>query len=131
VRRKGMDMNPTDLSYTREHEWIRLAGDVVRFGITDYAQDALGDIVFVNLPQPGDVLVAGDPCGEVESTKSVSDIYAPVSGTVTAVNDDLEDDPGRLNSDPFGSGWLVDLVISGSVEGLLPVEEYNSFISDL
>ena len=102
-------MNPHDLKYTTEHEWVRTEGTIVRFGITDFAQDALGDIVFVSLPEVGEQISAGEPCGEVESTKSVSDVFAPVSGTVTARNEALDDEPGAVNSDPYGSGWLVEV----------------------
>ncbi|RBY84710.1 glycine cleavage system protein GcvH [Blastococcus sp. TF02A-26] len=105
---------PDDRRYTDQHEWTLVqAGDegatVVRVGITDHAQDALGDIVFVQLPDVGAELAAGDPMGEVESTKSVSDVYAPVAGTVVAVNDALADTPETVNADPYGAGWLVDI----------------------
>lgn len=101
-------MIPEDLHYTAEHEWVRVddPGTIV-FGITDFAQDALGDIVFVSLPAEGDHVTAGAACGEVESTKSVSDVYAPVSGTVVARNDALDAAPETVNADPYGSGWLV------------------------
>lgn len=103
-------MIPDDLRYTSEHEWVRItsSGTVV-FGITDYAQDALGDIVFVDLPDPDATLDAGSTCGEVESTKSVSDIYAPISGVVIARNDALSDTPEVINSDPYGDGWLLEV----------------------
>lgn len=103
-------MIPDDLRYTSEHEWVRVtdSGTVV-FGITDYAQDALGDIVFVELPAPDTDLTAGNTCGEVESTKSVSDIYAPITGVVVARNDDLTDNPEVINGDPYGKGWLVEV----------------------
>jgi glycine cleavage system H protein len=101
---------PEELRYTSQHEWVRPGGgSSVRVGITDYAQDALGDIVYVQLPEPGTVVQAGESLGEVESTKSVSDIYAPVAGTVTARNDRLGDDPELINSDPYGDGWLVEI----------------------
>jgi glycine cleavage system H protein len=101
---------PADLRYTAEHEWVCVTDDGrVRFGITDHAQDALGDIVYVTLPALGASVTAGEPCGEVESTKSVSDIYAPLSGTVVARNDAVETSPETINSDPYGSGWLVEL----------------------
>jgi glycine cleavage system H protein len=100
---------PSDLHYTPEHEWVRDGEDVVRVGITAYAQEALGDIVFVNLPQVGTDVGAGEPLGEVESTKSVNDIYAPVAGTVTAVNESLDEQPDLINSDPYGQGWLVEI----------------------
>ncbi|MGJ7442686.1 glycine cleavage system protein GcvH [Aquipuribacter sp. MA13-6] len=101
---------PEGLRYTSEHEWLRTGEDgVVRVGITDYAQDALGDIVFVELPAPGTVVAAGQACGEVESTKSVSELFAPVSGTVTARNDSLEAAPETVNGDPYGEGWMFEL----------------------
>jgi glycine cleavage system H protein len=97
---------PEDLLYTSDHEWARLEDGKIRIGITDYAQDALGDVVFVGLPEPGTKLAAGQSLSEVESTKSVSDIYAPVAGTVVEVNSELTDAPQRLNEDPYGEGWL-------------------------
>jgi glycine cleavage system H protein len=110
---------PDDRRYTDQHEWALVqgtdaAGTVVRIGITDHAQDALGDIVFVQLPAVGDEVAPGTPIGEVESTKSVSDVYPPVAGTVTAVNDALTDAPETINSDPYGAGWLVDITVGGS-----------------
>jgi glycine cleavage system H protein len=125
---------PTDLKYTAEHEWVRVIDDsTIRFGITDYAQDALGDIVFVSLPSVGDNLVAGATCGEVESTKSVSDVYAPVSGEVVARNDGVETAPDSLNSDPYGNGWIADVCVSGSAteiaEGLLDAAGYQAITS--
>lgn len=103
-------MYPEDLQYTAEHEWVRPAGaEVVRVGITAYAQDALGDVVYVSLPEPGSEVTAGQPVGEVESTKSVSDVYAPVTGTVVARNGQLEDQPDLVNSDPYGEGWMVEI----------------------
>jgi glycine cleavage system H protein len=103
---------PADLHYTSEHEWVKVINDTtIRFGITDYAQDALGDIVFVSLPAAGSNLTAGSTCGEIESTKSVSDIYAPVTGIVAARNDAIETAPETLNSDPYGSGWIADVTV--------------------
>ncbi|HSA51985.1 MAG TPA: glycine cleavage system protein GcvH [Yinghuangia sp.] len=105
-------MYPEDLTYTAEHEWVRSLGDedgTLRIGITEYAQDALGDIVYVTLPQNGATVTAGEPCGELESTKSVSDVYAPVSGVVVAVNDVLETAPDLVNSDPYGDGWMFEV----------------------
>ena len=120
-------MIPEDLRYTAEHEWIR-AGDgaSVRVGITHYAQDALGDVVFVSLPEVGSSVTAGEACGEVESTKSVSEIYAPVSGEVTARNDTLENQPELINSDPYGEGWLIEIATTdpGAVDGLLDAKAY-------
>ena len=103
---------PDDLGYTAEHEWVRLTDGVARVGITGYAQDALGDVVFVTLPDVGSGVTAGETCGEVESTKSVSDLYAPVAGTVTARNEALESTPELINSDPYGEGWIVEIELA-------------------
>ena len=121
-------MNPDDLHYTREHEWIRTTGETLRVGVTDFAQEALGDIVFVTLPEVGAQIAAGEPCGEVESTKSVSDIYAPVSGTVVARNESLDATPELVNSDPYGEGWMMDIRPDdpASVEGLLDASGYEA-----
>ena len=121
-------MIPEDLKYTAEHEWVRPAdGGRVRVGITDYAQDALGDVVFVSLPEVGAAVTAGQACGEVESTKSVSEIYAPVSGEVTARNDALESRPDLVNQDPYGEGWLVEIAVAGGgdAERLLDAGAYG------
>ncbi len=115
-------MYPEELKYTAEHEWVRAAGDAVRVGITSYAQDALGDIVFVTLPAVGTELAAGSPVGEVESTKSVSDVYAPFAGTVTAVNEALDSSPELVNSDPYGEGWMFELRPSDGVEAALSAD---------
>ncbi len=106
-------MYPADLSYTAEHEWIRNPGETagsVRVGITHFAQDALGDIVYVSLPEVGDTVIAGATCGELESTKSVSDVYAPVSGEVVARNESLDAMPELVNTDPYGAGWLFEVL---------------------
>jgi glycine cleavage system H protein len=109
---------PPDLHYTPEHEWVRTTGaDTVRVGITDFAQSALGDVVFVQLPDLDSEVAAGDSFGEVESTKSVSDLYAPLSAKVIAVNGDLESSPDLVNSDPYGAGWLLDLQVSPGEDG--------------
>lgn len=123
---------PEDLRYTSDHEWIRLEGDRVRIGITDYAQDALGDVVFVQLPEPGSKVESGGSFSEVESTKSVSDIYAPVAGTVVEVNAELADAPQRLNEDPYGEGWicLIEPSDPSAFEGLLDAAAYSALISD-
>lgn len=127
---------PADLQYTAEHEWIRRTGeDTVRVGITDYAQSALGDVVFVQLPDVGAELSAGDTFGEVESTKSVSDLYAPVAAKVIAVNGDLEASPDLVNSDPYGAGWLLDLqasaeVLNDSLGALLDPEAYRGTLTE-
>ena len=126
-------MYPEDLKYTVEHEWVQVISDVtVRFGITDYAQDALGDIVYVSLPETGASIEAGQTCGEVESTKSVSDLYAPVSGEVTAVNGSLDATPELVNSDPYGEGWLVRIRLAdpSEVDQLLDVDAYRQQLAD-
>ena len=118
---------PSDLRYTKDHEWVRVTGSMVRVGITDYAQDALGDVVFVQLPDVGSVFSAQQGLGEIESTKSVSDVYAPVAGKVVAVNDSLVDHPELLNSDPYGEGWICEIEYSQLDESLLiSAEEYSS-----
>jgi glycine cleavage system H protein len=126
---------PEDLKYTTEHEWVRPAEGAeqpVRVGITDYAQDALGDIVFVTLPEVGSTVTAGQPCGEVESTKSVSDVYAPLTGTVVARNEALESTPELVNSDPYGEGWMFEIQPAEpeAVAGLLDVEAYRGGLDD-
>jgi glycine cleavage system H protein len=103
---------PDDLRYSSDHEWVRVDGGRVRVGITDYAQDALGDIVYVELPTVGSEVTAGGPLGEVESTKSVSEIYAPLAGTVTAVNEALSGGPEKINEDPYGEGWICELELA-------------------
>ncbi|HCT81489.1 MAG TPA: glycine cleavage system protein GcvH [Micromonosporaceae bacterium] len=117
---------PEDLRYTAEHEWVRVEGDKVRVGITDFAQDALGDIVYVQLPAVGAKVSAGDSFGEVESTKSVSEIYAPISGEVTARNEGAEASPEVINTDPYEDGWLVEIQIGdpAEVEALLDAAAY-------
>jgi glycine cleavage system H protein len=121
---------PDDLKYTAEHEWIRTPGESegsVRIGITHYAQDALGDIVYVSLPEVGDSISAGEACGELESTKSVSDVYAPVSGEVVGRNTNLEATPELVNNDPYGDGWLFEVVPSdaGAVDALMDSATYQ------
>jgi glycine cleavage system H protein len=119
---------PDDRRYSTDHEWAKADGLRVRVGITDYAQDALGDIVFVDLPAVGTEVVAGGVLGEVESTKSVSEIYAPVAGTVVAVNGELTDAPERLNADPYGEGWICEIETSGegALDDLLDAAGYRS-----
>jgi glycine cleavage system H protein len=119
---------PEDLKYTAEHEWVKADGEApVRVGITDFAQDALGDIVYVQLPEVGSKVRAGDACGELESTKSVSDLFAPVNGTVTAVNEALADQPDLVNTDPYGEGWLLDIDVEDAEEvaALMDAETYQ------
>jgi glycine cleavage system H protein len=132
-------VTPEDLKYTAEHEWARPSsepagessgGTVVRVGITDFAQEALGDIVFVSLPAAGTTVKAGEPLGEVESTKSVSDIYAPVAGTVTARNEALDSQPQLVNADPYGDGWLVEIEVADAtaLDSLLDAAAYQAVI---
>ena len=128
---------PADLHYTAEHEWVRRSGeDTVRIGITDFAQSALGDVVFVQLPDVGSEVTAGESFGEVESTKSVSDLYAPVSGKILAVNGDLEGSPQLVNSDPYGAGWLLDVQVSdvaaleSAIAELLDAEAYRGTLTE-
>jgi glycine cleavage system H protein len=119
---------PSDLRYTAEHEWVRsVEGGTIRIGITSFAQDSLGDVVYVSLPAVGDSVAVGDACGEVESTKSVSDLYAPLAGEVTAVNEALDASPELVNSDPYGEGWMYELrpTDAAAVAGLLDVEGYQ------
>ena len=118
---------PDELRYSTDHEWARPVGGQVRVGITDYAQDALGDVVFVDLPEVGKAVAAGDALGEVESTKSVSEIYAPVAGRVVAVNEALADAPEKLNQDPYGDGWLCEIEVAGpdALGGLLDADGYR------
>jgi glycine cleavage system H protein len=123
---------PADLRYTSDHEWVRVGDDgVVRIGITSFAQDALGDVVYVSLPAVGDTVTPGDSCGEVESTKSVSDVYAPLAGEVTATNAALDSSPELINSDPYGEGWMFELRLAddSALEGLMDVATYTASLS--
>ncbi len=115
---------PEDLKYTKEHEWVSAAGNIYTMGITDFAQGALGDIVYVQLPKVGETLTAGKVCGEIESTKSVSEIFAAVSGTVTEINQGLSQTPEIVNSDPYGAGWLVKVEINAEPTDLLDAAGY-------
>jgi glycine cleavage system H protein len=121
---------PTDLRYSADHEWAKVEGENVRVGITDYAQDALGDVVFVDLPQVGAKVEQGQSCAEVESTKSVSEIYAPLSGVIAEVNADLVDNPQRLNEDPYADGWMfvIEPADRAQVDELLDAEGYRALI---
>ena len=123
---------PDDLRYTSDHEWARQEDGKIRMGITDYAQDALGDVVFVQLPDVGAIFEADHPLSEVESTKSVSDVYAPVRGAVVEVNTDLADNPGRLNDDPYGTGWIcvMEPDDAGAYETLLDAAAYRALITE-
>jgi len=122
---------PANLKYTKDHEWVRIDGDIATFGISDHAQEALGDIVFVELPEIGRELEAGEAYAVVESVKAVSDVYAPVAGEVIEVNDELEGEPEKVNTDAFGAGWIAKVKISGdgSVE-LMSDDEYNTFLEE-
>jgi len=123
---------PDDLRYTSDHEWAKLENGRIRIGITDYAQDALGDVVFVQLPEPGSRVDAGASFSEVESTKSVSDIYAPVAGVVVEVNTELADAPQKLNEDPYGEGWIcvIDPADGATFDGLMDAAAYQQLIAD-
>jgi glycine cleavage system H protein len=123
-------MSPADRRYTREHEWARLEGDVVTIGITDFAQQQLGDVVFVELPKVGARLTATRPFGVVESVKAASDLFSPISGEVTAINSDLESAPEAVNQDPFGAGWIIQASASDlqELEALLSSEQYDRFV---
>lgn len=120
-----MSAIPDNLQYTKEHEWVSATGNTFRMGITDYAQGALGDIVYVQLPKIGESVVADKVCGEVESTKSVSEIFAPVSGKVVAINDALNNAPETINSDPYGAGWLAEIEVAALPVGLLSADDYR------
>lgn len=120
---------PAELKYSKSHEWIKMEGDTAIIGISDFAQDALGDVVFINLPEEGDTVTAGESLGDVESVKAVSDIICPVSGTVVAVNEDVSDSPESLNSDPYGS-WLVKVEGITETEELLDAAAYEAFCAE-
>ncbi len=125
---------PAELRYTAEHEWVSIEGSSATIGITDFAAKALGDVVYVSLPARGAAVTAEEPCGEVESTKSVSDLYSPVDGEVTETNGDLDDDPGLVNSDPYGAGWMFRVQLAGdsgeALLGLLSPAEYEELTKD-
>ncbi len=121
---------PGDLQYTKSHEWVRTEGDTATIGITDHAQDELGDVVFVELPDEGDTFAAGDSFGTVESVKAVSDLYTPVGGEVVEVNSALGDAPEKINEDPYGEGWIVKLRTSGDEGDLLSAEEYEKVLEE-
>lgn len=123
---------PEDLRYSTDHEWVRQEGSRLRIGVTDYAQDSLGDVVFVQIPELGAVLDAGGSFSEVESTKSVSDIYAPVAGTIVEVNPELESHPELINSDPYGEGWIcvIEPMDSAAASGLLDADAYRALTGD-
>jgi len=120
-----MSSTPENLQYTKEHEWVSLEGNIYTMGITDYAQAALGDIVYVQLPKIGESVTAGKVCGEVESTKSVSEIFSPVTGVIKSINDALSQNPELVNSDPYSSGWLATIEVSEAPSDLLSAAEYQ------
>ena len=121
---------PEELQYTRSHEWVRTEGDTTTIGITDHAQDELGDVVFVELPEVGATFDVGDSFGTVESVKAVSDLYIPVGGEVTEVNEALNDQPEKINEDPYGEGWMVKLRVSDEGSGLLSASDYEQFVEE-
>ncbi len=125
-------MYPKDLKYDREHEWVRTDGDVVTIGISHFAQDQLGEVVYVDLPTAGDSIAAGDSFGEVESVKSVSELFSPVSGEIVEVNTALDDSPETVNSDPYGDGWMMKVKIAdeAQVDALMEADEYEAYISE-
>jgi glycine cleavage system H protein len=125
-------MNPADLRYDKEHEWVRVEGDSAVIGISDFAQDQLGEVVYVDLPSVGDVLAVGETFGEIESVKSVSELFAPISGTVVEVNDELDSAPEAINSDAYGAGWMVKIELADPAEldGLMSSVEYGAFVAN-
>ena len=120
---------PVELKYTKDHEWIKMEGDIAVIGISDFAQDALGDVVFINLPEVGDTVTAGESFGDVESVKAVSDVNSPVTGVIVAVNEDLADSPENLNSDPYGS-WIIKVENITATEELLDAAAYEAFCAE-
>jgi glycine cleavage system H protein len=121
---------PTDLQYTKDHEWVRISGGNATVGITDHAQKQLGDVVFVELPTVGDTLEATEPFGSIESVKAVSEAYMPVSGTISTVNETLNDDPELLNTDPYGEGWMITIKMTSPPTDLMSAAEYESYIAE-
>lgn len=120
---------PEDLHYSKDHEWVRVEGDQAIIGITDYAQNSLGDVVYVELPKPGDECAANEPFGSVESVKAVSEVFTPIAGVVATINESLADEPEKVNSDPYGEGWMIRLRMAnpGDVHSLLTAAEYEDF----
>jgi glycine cleavage system H protein len=120
---------PEDLHYSKDHEWVRVEGNIAVVGITDYAQDSLGDVVYVELPKPADEFAANEPFGSVESVKAVSEVFSPVSGVVAGANETLADEPEKVNEDPYGDGWMIRVEMSnpGEVDSLLTAAEYEDF----
>jgi len=125
-------MYPNDLKYDKEHEWVRVEDDVAVLGITHFAQDQLGEVVYVDLPDEGDSVSAGDTFGEIESVKSVSELFSPVSGEIVAVNDALDDTPETVNEDPYGEGWMIKIKLADTsgLDGLMSSEDYEAFINE-
>lgn len=123
-------MIPKELKYTKSHEWVKIEGDEATVGITHFAQEQLGDLTYVELPEEGDEFEAGEEMGSVESVKAASEIYAPVSGEIIAINETLEDSPETVNQDPYGAGWLVKFKLSGDPEGLMNAEDYEKIAAE-
>jgi glycine cleavage system H protein len=125
-------MYTRELKYDREHEWVRMEGDVAVIGITDFAQEKLDNVVYVDLPATGDTLAAGDSFGEVESVKSVSELFSPVSGEIVEVNAVLDDTPETINEDPYGDGWMIKVAVSDAAEldGLMSADEYEAYLAE-
>ncbi|MDY0087990.1 MAG: glycine cleavage system protein GcvH [Coriobacteriia bacterium] len=125
-------MYPTDLVYDKEHEWVRLEGDVATVGISEFAQNQLGEVVYVDLPSAGDAAISGEPFGEIESVKSVSELYAPADGEIIAVNEALVDAPETVNEDPYGEGWMIRIKLAdpSQIDGMLSAEQYEAFVSE-
>jgi glycine cleavage system H protein len=125
-------VNPADLKYDKEHEWVRVEGDAAYVGISDFAQEQLGEVVYVDLPSVGDELVAGETFGEIESVKSVSELYAPVTGTVLEVNGDLDAASETINSDPYGAGWMIKVSLAdrAQLDDLMSADDYESFVAN-
>jgi glycine cleavage system H protein len=123
---------PEGLKYTKDHEWLAVDGGIAKVGVTDFAQDALGDVVYVDLPEAGDEVSAGDSVAEIESVKAVSDVYAPVSGTITEVNEDLDGAEESINEDPYGAGWLfcIELSDETELEGMMDAAAYQAFVAE-
>ncbi len=125
-------MYPSDLKYAKEHEWVRVDGDIATIGISDYAQDQLGEVVYVDLPSEGDEVTAGETFGEIESVKSVSELYAPISGEVVKVNEALDDAPETVNEEPYGDGWMIQVRMSDAsqVDDLMDAGAYEAFVAE-
>jgi len=124
--------HPSDRKYSEEHEWVVVEGDTATIGISHFAQDQLGEVVYVDLPSEGDAITAGDTFGEIESVKSVSELYAPVTGEIVAVNDSLSDSPETVNADPHGEGWMikVKLADASEIDALMAAEDYDTFVTE-